>query len=319
MSTNEKVWLIGAGPMAIDYAKVLKAQNVNFIVVGRGSNSAQAFTEQTGVPVVLGGLEAFLDAAPELPHSAIVSVGMEVLAETTQRLLVYGVQRILVEKPGAMTRHEIHELGALAREKAAEVLIAYNRRLYASTLRAQQIIEEDGGVKSIHYEFTEWDHLIRELKKADGIKPVWLLANSTHVIDLAFYLGGRPADWQAFTAGKLDWHPASSIFAGAGRTDRNVLFTYQANWGAPGRWGIEVLTDNYRLIFRPMESLQIMRKGSVVIEPLPLDERWDKAYKPGLYEQVRRFLSGDFQGICTLDEQVEMWDFYTKIAGYPVI
>ncbi|OYO31195.1 Gfo/Idh/MocA family protein [Janthinobacterium sp. PC23-8] len=317
MTLNEKVLLVGAGPMAIDYAKILAALNTDVVVIGRGQASASAFTEKTGIAAMTGGLSAYLGMAADVPASAIVAVGVEALAESTLQLLRHGVRRILLEKPGALTGLEIREIQTLAAEKNADVFIAYNRRLYASTLKAQEIIEADGGVQSMHFEFTEWNHVIRNLPKADGVKEAWLLGNSTHVIDLAFYLGGTPIEWQAFTGGGLDWHPAASIFSGAGRTDCGVLFSYQANWDAPGRWGVEVITANSRLIFRPMESLQIMRKGSVAIESVPIDNALDQEFKPGLHEQVRRFLVNDLASFCTLAEQVEKWEIYTKIAGYP--
>lgn len=316
MSSFPLVWLVGAGGMAVDYAKVLKALDASVLVIGRGCASAQTFTERTGLPVHAGGLEAFLAGAPELPQAAVVSVGVEALAQTARRLLDYGVRRILVEKPGALHRPEIRELAAIAADRSADVIIAYNRRMYASTLHAQRLIAEDGGVQSLHFEFTEWGHVIAGLQKADGVKAAWLLGNSTHVIDLAFYLGGLPVEMHCYTSGGLDWHPSSAVFAGAGRTDRGALFSYQANWSAPGRWGVEVLTSNHRLVFRPMESLQIVRKGSVALEPVSLDDHLDKAFKPGLYEQVDRFLRGRLEGLCTLDEQVARWPVYTRIAGY---
>lgn len=316
MSPIPVVWLVGAGSMAVDYAKVLKALAVPALVIGRGPASAQTFSEKASLPVNSGGLDAFLASAPQLPGAAIVAVGVEGLAATTRRLLEYGVQRVLVEKPGALHQHELRELAAEAMARSAEVLIAYNRRMYASTLHAQRLIEEDGGVQSMHFEFTEWGHVIEGLQKACGVKAAWLLGNSTHVIDLAFYLGGTPVDMHCYTSGGLDWHPSSSVFAGAGLTDRGVLFSYQANWGAPGRWSLEVLTANYRFVFRPMESLQMTKKGSVAVEPVPLNDQMDKAFKPGLYEQVSRFLQHRPDGLCTLEEQLVHWPLYTRIAGY---
>ena len=316
MRSIPSVWLVGAGSMAVDYAKVLQALDVPTLVIGRGNVSAQTFSEKAGLPVHSGGLDSFLSGAPRLPEAAIVAVGVEGLAATARRLLEYGVRRILVEKPGALHYHEIRELAAVATAQSAEVLIAYNRRMYASTLHAQRLIAEDGGVQSMHFEFTEWGHVIEGLNKADGVKSAWLLGNSTHVIDLALYLGGIPVEMHCYTSGSLDWHPSSAVFAGAGRTDRGVLFSYQANWASPGRWGVEVLTSNYRFVFRPMESLQIIRKGSVAVEPVLLNDQLDKAFKPGLYEQVNRFLHRRPDGLCTLEEQLVHWPLYTRIAGY---
>ncbi|NTV49351.1 MAG: Gfo/Idh/MocA family oxidoreductase [Geobacteraceae bacterium] len=311
-----KVWLIGAGSMAQDYSKVLCSLESDITVIGRGEKSALQFYEATGLPVVAGGLEVFLAQSPTLPNVAIVSVGVEALSSTCIQLIKAGVKKILVEKPAALDTPGLHELNRVAVEACAEVFVAYNRRFYAATLHAKRMIEEDGGLLSCNFEFTEWGHEIEGLIKAPGVKDNWFLGNSTHVVDLAFYLAGVPQQLSCYKAGSLPWHSTASIFAGAGVTDKGVLFSYQANWGAPGRWGVEVLTANYRLIFRPMESLQIMRKGSVKIELVEIDDSLDKAFKPGLYEQVSRFIDGHTEGFCTLAEQVEHWDYYCRIAGY---
>lgn len=303
--------------MAVDYAKVLTALQNTFMVIGRGPGSADDFKKKTNLSVIQGGLDAFLQTAPDLPYAAIVAVSVESLANVVRSLLEYGVPRILTEKPGGLDRQEIIDITALAKSKGARVQIAYNRRFYAATLHALRLIAEDGGVQSMHFEFTEWDHVVRGLQTAPGVKEAWFLANSTHVVDLAFFLGGTPTEMQSFTSGGLDWHPNASVFAGAGRTEHGVLFSYQANWGAPGRWGLEVLTSNYRMIFRPMETLQILRKGSVNIEPVIIDDHLDKEFKPGLYEQVNRFLTEKNGGLCTLDEQLSRWNLYCRMAGYP--
>lgn len=315
--SNKDVWLIGSGGMAADYAKVLSSLGVTTTVIGRGSESAKIFTEKVELPVVVGGLDAYIQTKPGIPSRAIIAVGVEALASTLRSLLDYGVLHILIEKPGVLTKDELVKMTTLAKAKSARVQIAYNRRFYASTLRALELIEEDGSVESMHFEFTEWGHEIRNLKKAKGVKDSWFLANSTHVVDLAFYLGGAPSEINTFTSGYLDWHPSSAVFAGAGRTHTGVVFSYQANWDAPGRWGVEVITSNNRIIFRPMESLQIMRKGSVKIEPVELDDRLDREFKPGLFEQTRRFLGDERQGSCTLEDQLILWDTYCRIAGYP--
>jgi predicted dehydrogenase len=316
MFQSNQVLLVGAGPMAVDYAKVLLALGKEIVVVGRSATSAATFTEKTGIDARSGGLSAYLASGTNCPDTAVVAVGVEGLAEATMSLLAHGVRRVLLEKPGALTRAEIHAVKKLADEKGSQVLIAYNRRFYASTLKALELIREHGGVQSMHFEFTEWSHVIAPLMKAPGVKSAWLLGNSTHVIDLAFYLGGNPMEWNGYTAGSLDWHPASAVFAGAGRTSRGALFSYQANWDAPGRWGLELLTADVRLIFRPMESLQLMRKGSVAIEQVPIDDKMDKKFKPGLYEQMSRFLAKRAEGFCTIAEQAEAWDTYCQIASY---
>ena len=60
MISSSHLWLIGSGPMAEAYTAVLKGQSVDFRVIGRGTASAEAFEEATGVSVVCGGLDAFI-------------------------------------------------------------------------------------------------------------------------------------------------------------------------------------------------------------------------------------------------------------------
>lgn len=311
------IWVVGAGAMATDYVKVLTALDVDVTVVGRGEESAQKMSVDCGLSVITGGLTSFLETKPKLPSAVIVAVGVENLASTAKQLLEFGVKRVLLEKPGALKYSELTSLNELAKIREAEVIIAYNRRMYASVLAAKKIIDDDGGAQSMVFEFTEWGHVIESLEKAKGVKEAWLLGNSTHVIDLAFHLAGSPIELQSFTRGSLDWHPSSAIFVGSGRTDKDVLFSYQANWDAPGRWGLEVLTRHRRLIFRPMESLQVMNRGSVAIDTVEIDDASDKAFKPGLFRQVQKFLAQDkMAGLCTLEEQVCRWPIYEKIAGY---
>jgi predicted dehydrogenase len=275
--------------MAIDYVKVLEALNVTFLVIGRGEASANTFYEKTGRAVQSGGVKLALQNK-SIPKWAIVATGVEQLAETTKELIDAGVKHILLEKPGGFYE-DLESLSILANSAGSQVFVAYNRRYYAATAKAKEFIVEDGGVTSFNFEFTEWAHTITPLEKGKGVKEQWLLGNSSHVIDLAFYLGGKPKEMCSFVSGALNWHPSGSIFSGAGRSENGALFSYQANWAAPGRWSVEILTSRHRLIFRPMEKLQIQRIGSVSIEEVNIDYSIDNEFKPGLYLQVEAFLN----------------------------
>lgn len=309
------IWIIGVGNMGIEYAKVLNALGTEFIAVGRGENSASVFEQQTGHKVVRGGLMRFLATKPEMPESVIVAVGVDLLSSTAIDLLLYGVKKILLEKPGVGLVNEIDNL--LAKSKDADVLVAYNRRFYSSVLKAEEIIKADGGVSSFNFEFTEWTHTF-DVKSMNHITlSTWLLANSSHVIDTAFFLGGFPSEMSSYRSGSLPWHPESASFAGAGVSDKKALFSYSANWEAPGRWVVEILTKKHRLYFKPMEALQIQELGSVAVNPVEIDNQLDLDFKPGFYLQTKAFLDGDYSRFCTIEQQKEHIDnYYLKISGY---
>ncbi len=313
---KEKIWLIGAGYMAKEYVKVLHDLKCNFTVVGRGKESADNFKKETGTDVVTGGLKKFLEANPVKCTHAIVTTGVESLFEITKLLLEYGVKHVLVEKPGALNKEDLKELVLLAEQEQAGVFIAYNRRFYTSVIEAREIIKQDGGVTSFNFEFTEWSHVIEPLKKAEGVKEKWFLANSTHVVDLAFYLGGTPKEIKTFTAGSLFWHPTASIFSGAGISEKKALFSYQANWESAGRWSVEILTSKKRLVFRPMEKLQIQKKGEIVQTFVDIDYSLDEKYKPGIFLQTKNFIENTTEIFCSLQEQLIAFDIYDQMANY---
>ena len=313
---NKTIWLIGAGAMSVEYAKVLVDLESDFIVIGRSRESAARFKELTGIDVITGGLGAYIKSSFELPDAAIVSVGVGQLADVSKRLIKLGVKELLIEKPGGLNKDQLFDLQATTKKYAAKALIAYNRRFYASVLKAQEIIVSDGGVTSFNFEFTEWSHVIQDIHKAEGVKEKWFLANSTHVTDLAFYLGGIPESMECFSRGALAWHPTSSVFSGAGVCKTGALFSYQANWGAPGRWGVEILTSKHRIILRPLEQVHIQKIGSISLDLVEIDDTLDEQYKPGLFLQTQYFLSGDHDNFCTIDEQCLMMETYYQIANY---
>lgn len=310
-----RTWLIGVGPMGRDYFKVLKALGEQVRVIGRGEQSAAEFQAETGQPVGTGSLARIL-GQEGAPQRAIVAVSIDNLAQVASALIRAGTRRLLLEKPGALNRAQLADLNKLAIEHGAAVMIGYNRRFHAATLAAQTMIAEDGGATSCDFEFTEWAHTITPLRLANETKQNWMYSNSSHVADLAFFLCGLPAEMAAFHGGGLGWHTSSARFSGAGVTERGVFFSYHADWEAPGRWGVEVMTRKRRFIFRPMERLQITPIASAAVDTVPLDYSLDQDYKPGLFLQTQAFLAGKDQRFCTLAQQEKNLAIYARMAGY---
>lgn len=311
--SNKKVLIVGAGMMAQEYAKILLARNISFDVVGRGAASVTRFFENTGKQAFPGGLAAFLADNPAAAYDkAIIATGVEALKEATIMLVNAGVQHILTEKPGAMSFEELSALASEVSSSHPRIYVAYNRRFYASVDRLKKIVQEDGGVVSFNFEFSEWSHRIEPLVKAPGVKENWFFANSTHVIDTAFFLGGRPVSMASYVSGNLSWHPVA-IFSGAGKSETGALFSYHANWQSPGRWAVEILTAKHRLYLKPMEKLQIQRIGSLEIEQVVIDDQLDLDFKPGLYKQTLAFLEDDQTNLVNLQEHVKNCNIYKQM------
>jgi predicted dehydrogenase len=317
MDNFANLWLIGAGGMAVEYAKVLTAQGISFICIGRGETSACKFKEKTGIAVVSGGVQSFIESGAQVPEYAIVSVCVSELAPIAILLMQCGIKHILLEKPGGLNYEEIKKVSEIAIEHNTDVKIAYNRRFYASVLVGEEIIKQDGGVVSFNFEFTEWLDIIKKAHSNDDIGDIFL-ANSTHVVDMAFFLGGNPREMSCFS--KIEGHQfddnVTRIFTGAGVSVSNAFFSYQANWTSPGRWSVEMLTSKHRLIFRPLEQLHIQKMKSVAIDKVDIDDSLDKIYKPGLYREVDAFFSHTMgERFLTIQDQMQQCTFYKQMEN----
>lgn len=311
----ENIWIIGAGGIAMEYAKVLKALGRDFIVIGRSEAGCKNFENTIGVKPIVGGFENFLKSSPKPAKYVFNCVRAFELAKINVALMKYGVGNILSEKPGLYSE-ESEMVDRVIKQTETKVYIAYNRRFYSSVFEAEKIIKEDGGLLSFNFEFTEWKHVI---EKTTSIPPIernhLLIGNSSHVIDLAFFLGGEPKEWACYQNGTVGWHTPAN-FSGAGITNKGVLFNYGANWNAPGRWGVELLTANHRIYLKPMEQLQLQDTGSVKVYPVEIDDHLDKDFKPGFYLETKAFLEGDCSRLCFLKDQVDHINkLYNRILG----
>jgi len=311
-----KLILVGCGPMAIEYAKVLKAQNQEFITVGNTKKGALNFEKDINEKVILGGIELWLKNNSNLDfnlYKVIITVNENLLGIIAKSLINSGFKDILIEKPGGLNLSDINNVNTLALAKKANVYIGYNRRFFASTLKVQELIKLDGGVTSFNFEFTEWGHIIQGLIKNEGVLEEWFIQNSSHVVDLAFYIGGEPEEMKSFISGGSTWHPNGTVFSGAGITANKALFSYNANWESAGRWWVEFLTKEHRYIMKPMEKLFIQKRGSIQVSEVNINDEFDQLFKPGLYKQVEAFIKFEDR-LMRIEEQTKMLPFYKEIC-----
>ncbi len=318
MSDNAKVVLIGAGRMADEYAKVLKEMDVCFDIVANRKENADKMRLNYNVDVYEGGIDRFIESNQICKYDHIINaVNAENLGHTTASVLSAGGRKILIEKPGFYSAKEAELIKN--NKKNSEVFVAYNRRFYESTNCGLKIVKEDGGVKSLSFEFTEWRHIFDSMKNRDKDLKFLFYNNSMHVVDMAFFLADSfPKELSSFVGGKnvIDWHKVGSIFSGAGVLENGALFSYASNWNSPGRWRIEINTDKHRLIYSPLERLQLMDIGSVKVYDFDADYSLDDKFKPGLYKEVECFLGDNKDGkLCTLEEQLRYASICNQISG----
>jgi predicted dehydrogenase len=317
---RNEVLIVGSGYMAKEYLLVLKALEKRAIVVGRGKENIELLkSEFPEFEFRDGGLDKYLDSDKEIPEYAINASSINQLLATTKMLLNAGVKSILLEKPGALFFKDLEEIEQFSHQRNSKVYIAYNRRFYASVQTLKKEVLLDGGIKSAHFEFTEWAHTIDQNKFDNEVLNKWIISNSAHVIDTVFHLIGKPEQMLSMVSGEgqIPWHSSGSIFIGMGRSVNNIPFSYHSNWNSAGRWAIEISTAKRRFYLKPMEKLFAQKLGTVSLEEIEIDDSLDTTYKPGLYSQVQKFLNGDCQELCTIEEQRKSYEnIYMKIGSY---
>lgn len=315
---KQPVLLIGIGFMGTEYARILNKLKIPFVAVSRSNKKSEAFTKTTGEPVFTRGITEYFKQNPNKHQIAIIAVNDEEGSSVACEAIQNGIRRILTEKPAGLSKKEIQDICTNAKNTDSNVFVSYNRRFFASTLKTLELIKEDGGATSYNFEFTEWSHLIGVAPEfSEKVKRNWLLANSTHVIDMAFFIGGEPDEMSCYHAGGLPWHPAGSIFYGAGKTKSGILFQYSANWESAGRWGVEILTPKRKIILRPLETVQIQPRGKVKAEELSIDDSLDKEFKAGNFLQTKSFIENDDKYLLNIHDQFKHFHWYEKINGKP--
>jgi len=177
---DSDVWIIGSGLMGIEYARALKHLGVPFIAIGRSAQSCERFEEAVSQRCIAGGLQGFLSSNPGIPSHAIVCTQIDELYPVQVALINFGVKKILVEKPGCLM-DEFEHLLKLSAANSVSIIVGFNRRYYPSVSEARKMIEEDGGLTSVSFDFTEAIHHVVKSSAWQGsnyIKENWFFCNS---------------------------------------------------------------------------------------------------------------------------------------------
>ena len=300
--------------MAIEYLKILdstiKLFHYKVSVVGNSTKNLDYITNTYNVTTYCGGIENNIDAVSHITY-AIIASPVHLLAEHLELLVNKNIRNILVEKPAGLNRNQLENINKIAKEKGIKIYVAYNRRFYNSVITAKKIIENDGGAVLFNMDISELLHTIDINKYTKDVLNNWLLANTSHVIDLAIYLCGIPIKINNLIKPGLEWNKnRNAIYAGCGITDKDCLFNYQGNWIGAGRWSLEIFTKNYTLKFCPLEELQIRFKGTVNYVPIKFPKLFVDNYKPGLCTLVRNFIFDDTDELLTLESHIQNMKVY---------
>jgi predicted dehydrogenase len=316
--SKKSVLIIGAGHIANQYAIALSKLKIkNVTILGKSKENLQKFKEFPNFEIIPGGYETNLSKIKK-KDLVIIATPIEELMKTTKKVIENGHSRILIEKPGSVFKNDLLELKKIIKKE--KVRIAYNRFFYLSFHKLLSLVESEGGITSCKFDFTEWLHTIEIEKYNTKICNRWGISNSLHVISMVLGLIGMPKKISTCQMGSLEWHPTGSIFVGNGISEKDIPFSYHANWGGGGRWGIEVITKEniYRLI--PLEKLFVSKKGSTKWEEVNLQNTFLDV-KEGIAEEIATMLNDELDkkiGMISLSDAIKFNEIAEEIFGYEI-
>ncbi|MFX0204494.1 MAG: Gfo/Idh/MocA family protein [Candidatus Hodarchaeota archaeon] len=313
---NKSVIIIGAGSIAEAYAQALSEMKIqDVIILSRSKQKVVQLCQKYDFKPLSDGFEQHLPSLA-IVDLIIIATPIKLLVPATRLAIESGQTNILVEKPVSLSIHEVLSLNEIIDNQ--KIGVGYNRLLYPNFQKLKEMVEEDGGITSCQYTFTEWPHLFDFSKHPAEVFRRWGIANCLHPISMAHELIGLPREISSYQFGELDWHPSGSIFVGCGITDADIPFSYHANWSSAGRWGIEVMTEKnaYRLI--PLEDLYICKRGSIEWEKVPFRVAYPNT-KPGIAEEIAVMLQAGNErklDLMSLEKAISYIKLAEKIFGY---
>lgn len=289
MRRRQRVLVLGVGAMAREYLRACQLLSVDAVFVGKSESGMNNFEQSTGI-LPKRRIE---DVEPKDFDGVIIAVNENALSEVLLTVLQRGFSRVLVEKPGGSSIDSFSVLAKEVHQYDAQIYVAYNRRFYATVEKLLALAEEDGGIRSIHFDFTERVKQVAALSIDESIKGDWFFQNSTHLIDLVLYLAPNAVFDANRSSGGLEWHPRASTFSGSGSNPDGIHLTYNSVWGPSGGWEITARSQTKRFALKPLEKLEL-KYANNELKVFVEEELAEVGGKPGLAKMLRAFLSDGF-------------------------
>ncbi len=312
---NKSVLIIGSGYIALEYVKALKKLKIKNIEILSKSENSLDNKVLSEYKIIFGGFEKKINLI-EKKDLTIIATPINLLVKAATLAIKSGQENILIEKPGSLFKTDLIILEKLIKKQ--KVRIAYNRLFYPNFQKLKILSKIDGGITSCKFDFTEWVHTIPFGKYKKDVYRRWGISNSLHVISMAMELIGMPKKITTSQHGNLKWHHTGSIFVGNGISEKNIPFSYHANWEGGGRWGIEVVTKKNVYRLSPLEKLFVLKKGTTEWKEIQIKNIFPKI-KMGLAEEIVIMLDDALEKqlkMVTIKRAIEYNKLAEKIFAY---
>jgi len=279
-----RIGVIGAGHIATEHLKVLKAQE-NVTLSGIFSRTRRRAEELAGTFDQL----TVYDSLEKLIHEGevdalLVLVSVDQIYSVVKDACCFGLP-LFIEKPPGLSPEETRELADLAEDHSVINMAGFNRRYYSVFHKGLEKIKDHGALLGVTIEGHE-----RFWKIADQVSPLirghWIYANSTHTIDLLRFFGGEPSEMHSLVSSHIE--TGGDQFSATMRFESGALGNYSSHWYSPGGWAVRLFGEGVTVEFKPLENARWVDTQFQSHDIAP--DEVDLAFKPGFFRQMEAFV-----------------------------
>lgn len=278
-----KLGIIGAGNIAVEHLKVIR--NIDDLsVVGitsRTRTKAETLSAEFNIPSVYDSIGELVDQCQ--PDALLVLVSAKEIFSVTRDIIPLKFP-LFIEKPPGLSPDETQFLADLCKRHTVMNMVGYNRRFYSVFHKGLDVVRRHGKLLGVAVEGHErfWN-IAGKVDKT--LQSSWILANSTHTIDLLRFFGGDICCISAVKNSHLEKN--GDQFAAVMEFKNGALGNYIAHWYSPGGWSVRLFGEGVTVEFRPLEKGVWMDTSFREKKITPDDV--DLNYKPGFFRQMQAF------------------------------
>lgn len=311
---NNTVVIIGAGKISKEYIKSLIKLKVKNIFVISNNTKKLRLKEFSNDRIFTGGYKKNLKNFEKI-DLLIIAIPIPKLLNALKYALTLNIQNILLEKPGSLYSKELEKISKSISNQT--VCLGYNRLVYPSLKKLQYLTTKDGGITSCKFSLSERIHTIDFKKYSKQELERWGLCNPIHVLSMVFSTIGFPTTIFSTQTGSLEWHQTGSSFVGNGISEKNIPFSYHADWRSVGRWSLEIFTKKHSFKLEPIEELYQNKIGSTNWTKVTLKQKFPEL-KAGIPEILELMLSKNQQknDLFQIADSIKLLKNAEKIFGY---
>lgn len=282
-----KVALIGSGRVSWDHLDVLNHfSNVDLVsIANRGKSDLKLIKETYGISKSFNDWEKMLaEVRPDLVFNL---AGHYAIHPISSYLLKNKIP-CFIEKPPGMNLKETTDLLNLAKESNCMHKIGFNRRCYSTLQKGISLIEEMGKLRAIHVDIPE--NLEKQIEKnrfSQEVLDSWVIANSSHYLDLLIHLGGIISTNHTFF-GDSNKNTQKS-YMGVVRFKNGCIGNYSGVWDTNEELKFKLYGEKVVIEFFDLLSHAVAKYQDGTVREITFDEV-DLLFKPGFYMQSKALI-----------------------------